>query len=67
MKRTYKIVIAAVLLLVCGLLAWKLFFSKPKPEEPVTPPEDETSEATIQEDNGDIIITIPDDQESAGE
>lgn len=26
-----------------------------------------TSEATIQEDNGEITITIPDDQESAGE
>ncbi len=64
MKKTYKIVIAAVLLLICGLLAWKLLFSKPK--DPVKP-EDETSEATVQEDNGDIIITIPDDQESAGE
>ncbi|MBQ6478578.1 MAG: hypothetical protein IJI44_04325 [Erysipelotrichaceae bacterium] len=33
--------------------------------EPVE--EDEIQEATIQEDGGDIIITIPDDQESAGE
>ena len=29
--------------------------------------QDPSSEVTIQEDGGNIVITIPDDQESAGE
>ena len=66
MKNIYKILLAVVLLTVIGFLGWKFLLPKEEtPKEPET--QDPSSEATIQEDNGDIIITIPDDQESAGE
>lgn len=66
MKNIYKILLAVILLAVIGFLGWKFLIPKEEtPKEPET--QDPSSEASIQEDNGDIIITIPDDQESAGE
>ena len=83
MKKSAKRLIAVVIAALCCLFAFIYFQSSRKPEEPVTEPIAETntaapendskeqaeptSEATIQESQGDLIITIPDDQESAGE
>lgn len=68
MKKKYLLIISVLVFIICALLAY--IFLLPEKHNNNNAQANETGQsesATIQEDEGDIVITIPDDQESAGE
>lgn len=63
-KKTILAIVLVICVLVAGIFIWKGAGSHNKdPEEEETHNE---QEATILEDDGDIVIIIPDGQDSAG-
>ncbi len=73
MKKSYLIIIFSLVLIICALLAYIFLFPDKSAEKTddnasdVQGNENHTSDASIQENQGDLVIEIPDDQESAGE
>lgn len=62
-KKTILAIVLVICVLVAGIFIWKGAGSHNKDPEEETHNE---QEATILEDDGDIVIIIPDDQDSAG-
>lgn len=69
MKKSYLIIISVLIIIIGALLAYIFLFSDRSDNVPEAQADvdNQQEEVTIQEDQGDIVITIPDDMESAGE
>lgn len=63
-KKTVIWILVVLCVLVIGALIWR--GAKNPASEPGTPSAEESGSASVIEDSGDLVIVIPDDQESGG-